>query len=159
MVKSVCREQVLGMSPSLPWPCAFPCFSFKIYFFLFMNILSLSSDTPEDGIISHYTWLWATMWLLRIELRTSERAVSILFIYLFLFKYTVAVFRHTRRGHQIPLHMVVSHHVVAGNCTQDLCKSCQCTWGLRHLNRHFGTVHCYGCWAAPGKTKCLRYPE
>jgi hypothetical protein len=34
--------------------------------------------------------------------------------------YTVAVFRHTRRGHRIPLKMVVSHHVVAGNQTQDL---------------------------------------
>jgi hypothetical protein len=37
-----------------------------------------------------------------------------LFIYLFIYlfhvcKYTVAVFRHTRRGHQIPLQMVVSH--------------------------------------------------
>jgi hypothetical protein len=30
-------------------------------------------------------------------------------------EYIVAVFRHTRRGHQIPLQMVVSHHVVAGN--------------------------------------------
>jgi hypothetical protein len=30
-------------------------------------------------------------------------------------EYTVAVFRHTRRGHQIPLQMVVSHHVVPGN--------------------------------------------
>jgi hypothetical protein len=29
-------------------------------------------------------------------------------------KYTVAVFRHTRRGSQILLQMVVSHHVVAG---------------------------------------------
>jgi hypothetical protein len=39
-----------------------------------------------------------------------------IFIYLFIYyKYTVAVFRHTRRGHQIPLWMVVSHHVVAGN--------------------------------------------
>jgi hypothetical protein len=36
-------------------------------------------------------------------------------IYLFIiFKYTVAVFRHSRRGHQISLQMVVSHHVVAG---------------------------------------------
>jgi hypothetical protein len=36
-------------------------------------------------------------------------------IYLFIIcKYTVAVFRHTRRGHQISLQMVVSHHVVAG---------------------------------------------
>jgi hypothetical protein len=39
-----------------------------------------------------------------------------LFIYLFIIKhkYTVAVFRHTRRGRQISLQMVVSHHVVAG---------------------------------------------
>jgi hypothetical protein len=36
-------------------------------------------------------------------------------IYLFIIcKYTVAVFRHTRRGHQISLQMVVKHHVVAG---------------------------------------------
>jgi hypothetical protein len=33
---------------------------------------------------------------------------------LYLYEYTVAV-RHTRRGHQIPLQMAVSHHVVAGN--------------------------------------------
>jgi hypothetical protein len=38
-----------------------------------------------------------------------------LFIYLFIIcKYTVTVFRHSRRGHQISLWMVVSHHVVAG---------------------------------------------
>jgi hypothetical protein len=32
-----------------------------------------------------------------------------------LYEYTVFVFRHTRRGHWIPLQLVVSHHVVAGN--------------------------------------------
>ena len=31
------------------------------------------------------------------------------------YEYTILVFRHTRRGHQIPLQIVVSHHVVAGN--------------------------------------------
>jgi hypothetical protein len=37
-----------------------------------------------------------------------------LFIYLFIIcKYTVADFRHSRRGCQILLQMVVSHHVVA----------------------------------------------
>jgi hypothetical protein len=37
-------------------------------------------------------------------------------IYLFyVCEYTVAAFRHTRRGHRIPLQMVVTHHVVAGN--------------------------------------------
>jgi hypothetical protein len=36
-------------------------------------------------------------------------------IYLFIIcKYTVAVFRHSRRGSQILIKMVVSHHVVAG---------------------------------------------
>jgi hypothetical protein len=36
-------------------------------------------------------------------------------IYLFIIcKYTVAVFRHSRRGHQILLRMDVSHHAVAG---------------------------------------------
>ena len=33
-------------------------------------------------------------------------------------KHTVAVFRHPRRGHQISLWIVVSHHVVAGIWTQ-----------------------------------------
>jgi hypothetical protein len=38
-------------------------------------------------------------------------------IYLFIIcKYTVAVFRHSRREHQISLRIVVSHHVVAGIC-------------------------------------------
>jgi hypothetical protein len=46
-----------------------------------------------------------------------------LLILFYVLVYTVAVFRHTRRGHQIPLQMVVSHHVVAGNWTQDLWKS------------------------------------
>jgi hypothetical protein len=39
-----------------------------------------------------------------------------LFIHSFIVcEYTVGVFRHTRRGHQTLLQMVVSHHVVAGN--------------------------------------------
>ena len=33
---------------------------------------------------------------------------------IYYYKFTVAVFRHTRRGHQISLWVVVSHHVVAG---------------------------------------------
>jgi len=40
-------------------------------------------------------------------------SLSFFLSFFFLFKYTVTVFRHTRRGHQIPLQMVVSHHVVA----------------------------------------------
>jgi hypothetical protein len=38
-----------------------------------------------------------------------------LFTYLFNeYKYTIAVFRHTRIGHWIPLQMVMSYHLVAG---------------------------------------------
>jgi hypothetical protein len=56
------------------------------------------------------------------------------FIYLFtICKYTVAVFRHPRRGHQISLQRVVNHHVVAGIWTQDLWKSSRCSYSLSHL--------------------------
>jgi hypothetical protein len=58
------------------------------------------------------------------------------FIYLFYaYEYiTIAPFKHTRRGHRIPLQMVVSHHVVAGIWTQDLWKSSQCPYLLNHLS-------------------------
>jgi hypothetical protein len=52
--------------------------------------------------------------------------ISFFFLKMYLFiicKYTVAVFRHSRRGSQILLQMVVSHHVVAGIWTPDLRKS------------------------------------
>jgi hypothetical protein len=32
-------------------------FFFKIIYFIYMSTLHLSSDTPEDGIGSHYRWL------------------------------------------------------------------------------------------------------
>jgi hypothetical protein len=73
----------LEESPRLLLFC-FVCFYYYYYFkdlfiyFIYMSILSLSSDTPEEGVRSHYRWLWATMWLLGIELRTSGRAVSVL---------------------------------------------------------------------------------
>jgi hypothetical protein len=55
-------------------------------------------------------------------------------IYLFIIcKYTVAVFRHSRRGHQILLQMVVGHHVVAEIWTPDLRKSSRCSYPLSHF--------------------------
>jgi hypothetical protein len=45
---------------------------------MYISIPLLSSDTPEEGIRSHYRWLWATMWLLGIELRTCGRVVGAL---------------------------------------------------------------------------------
>jgi hypothetical protein len=44
-------------------------------------------------------------------------------LFIIICKYTVAVFRHSRRESQILLRMVVSHHVVAGIWTLDLRKS------------------------------------
>jgi hypothetical protein len=63
---------------------------------------------------------WGLGIILSLVLRVTY--FELLFIYLFFFKiyllvickYTVAVFRHTRRGSQISLRMAVSHHVVAG---------------------------------------------
>jgi hypothetical protein len=46
-----------------------------IYLFYVCEYMSLSSATPEGGIRYYYRWLWATMWLLGIELR-NRRAIS-----------------------------------------------------------------------------------
>jgi hypothetical protein len=58
-----------------------------------------------------------------------------IFIYLFnVYDCTVAIFRHTRRGHQIPLQMVMSPNVVAWTWTQNLWKSSQCSYPLSHIS-------------------------
>jgi hypothetical protein len=56
-------------------------------------------------------------WVLRGQTDFTDSQIRLFFLNIYLFiicKYTVAVFRHSRRGHQISLQMVVSHHVVAG---------------------------------------------
>jgi hypothetical protein len=68
--------------------------------------------------------------LLGIEFRTSARSrqprsLRPPNLFIIINKYTVAVFRHTRRGRQISLLVVVSHHVVARIRTQDFRKSSQ----------------------------------
>jgi hypothetical protein len=50
----------------------------KMYVCMYVCIYEYTPDTPQEGIRSHYRWLWATMWLLGIELMTSGRAVSAL---------------------------------------------------------------------------------
>jgi hypothetical protein len=63
-------------------------------------------------------------WWAKREVKAFFFLIFFLKIYLFIIcKYTVAVFRHSRRGCQILLQMVVSHHVVAGIWTSDLRKS------------------------------------
>jgi hypothetical protein len=46
-------------------------------------------------------------WLVGSSLKKKD-------LFIIISKYTVAVFRFTRRGYQISLQVVVSHHVVAG---------------------------------------------
>jgi hypothetical protein len=60
------------------------------------RVLGLKACTTKPGWFAHF--------------------LKDLFIYLLHVRgYSVTVFRHTRRGHQIPLQMVVSYHVGAGN--------------------------------------------
>jgi hypothetical protein len=55
------------------------CFLFKkIYLFYVCEYTVAAFRHTEKGIRSHYRWLWATMWLLGIKLRTSGRAVGAL---------------------------------------------------------------------------------
>jgi hypothetical protein len=49
-----------------------------LFFFNLWVLCCIYICLPEESIRSHYRWLWATMWLLGIELRTSGRAASAL---------------------------------------------------------------------------------
>ena len=51
----------------------FALFKDLFIYLMYVSTLSVSSDTPEMGIGSHYRWLWGSMCLLGIELRTSGR--------------------------------------------------------------------------------------
>jgi hypothetical protein len=68
-----------------------------------------------------------------IRRRNDDLEFFLRIIYL-MYVSTLSLFRDTRRGHRIPLQLVVSHHVVVGNWTQDLWKSSQCSYLLSHLS-------------------------
>jgi hypothetical protein len=56
------------------------------------------------------------MWLLEMKVVCTglPRSVQPKDVFIIISKHTIAVFGCTRRGRQISLRMVVSHHVVAG---------------------------------------------
>jgi hypothetical protein len=123
--------------------CLLTFFFFKIYLFILCMWVHCSCT---DGC-------WAFMWLLGIEIFVLGPLLTLVNsfqshllspwslwpkdLFILIHKYTVAVFRRTRRGYQISLRVVVSHHVVAGIWTQDLRKSSQCSYPLSHLTSPF----------------------
>ena len=116
------------------YACMHACIFFlRFIYLLYVSTLYLSSDTPEEGIRSCYTWLWATMWLLGFELQTfgeqsgalTHWAISPARMHALLCMklHCSCLQTHTRRIHGIPRQMVV------GNWTQDLWKRGQC-WAI-----------------------------
>ena len=96
-----------GLQPGFKWPTAGP---------LYFDCLPRQQTYPNIHIILIYVFI--LLFLVSIALEGGVMFPGFLktFIYLFnVFEYTVTLFRNTRRGHQIPLQMVVSYHVVAGN--------------------------------------------
>jgi hypothetical protein len=84
----------------------------------FLSVLCPGSYPLQTATLSTFTPFIYFMYVSTLNFRAfapSRRAPTRskpdLFI---IIMYTVADFRHTRRGRQISLWMVVSHHVVAG---------------------------------------------
>jgi hypothetical protein len=86
--------------------------------------------------LSHKTWFFISFLSPSLNsIFLSFFSFFLLFLKIYLLLYiSVAVLRCTRRGRQILLWVVVSHHVVAGIWTQDLGKSSQCSYPLSHLS-------------------------
>ena len=78
--------------------------------------MSLVAYVAEDVLVGHQWEEREERPLVLQRLCAPVHFFFFLMIYLFIIcKYTVAVYRHTRRGRQISLEVAVNHHVVAGN--------------------------------------------
>ena len=98
-------------------------------------ILAISNIRErERETLIFLQWFFGITDICRLEDNFVQSTLNIsLKIYLFyVYENTIALFRHTRTGHQIPLQMVVNHHVVAGNWTHNLRKSIQCSYPQSH---------------------------
>jgi hypothetical protein len=69
-------ESVFSLHNLSPRICLFVCL------FVCFNVdecsIYMYTCVPKEGIRFHYRWLWVTMWLLKIELRTPRRTTSAL---------------------------------------------------------------------------------
>ena len=78
------------------------------------HLAQVLGTEPRCSIKAVYTWPLTHI---------SNSFILVLFLRFILCMYMhCRSLRHTRRGHRIPLQMIVSHHEVAGNWTQDLWK-------------------------------------
>jgi hypothetical protein len=92
---------------------------YHIMYFIISRCYIAENDLEPSLFWPSSTRRWDYRWTLLYKAKEL-----IFFKDLFIIcKYTIAVFRHCRRGRQILLQMVVSHHVVAGILTPDLRKS------------------------------------
>jgi hypothetical protein len=104
-LSSVCPHniEVMGLTPCALLPYGMDCSYFK------NRVLVTTFITVYDSFLRVLTlcfrWI-CCQWLFFFK------------IYLLCMWVHCSLFRHTRRGHRIPLQMVVSYHVVAGNWTQ-----------------------------------------
>jgi hypothetical protein len=75
--------------------------------------MSLMDTLCYGGEIHHYFWQFTPIKFITVfYILFSSSAFFFFFFLIYVCEYTVAFFR---TGHGIPLQMVVSHHVVAGN--------------------------------------------
>jgi hypothetical protein len=96
---------------------------------LLLTLPTVTSSTEVNWFHLPFSSMWERQWWSLLKrynhfgtLKVWSRALTIEEIKacihpinIHLYEYTVAVFRHTRKGHQISLQMIVSHHVLAKN--------------------------------------------
>lgn len=108
-------------SDGLRWESAFCCCCCVA-----LAVLEFTSKTRLASSSQRSACLWLTSAKIRIKGMCHHREVETCFppprfIYLLLYTvFSLHVYLHSRRGRQISLELVVSHHVVAGDWTQYL---------------------------------------
>ena len=84
--------------------------------------LEARADVETTAFLAHFLFLLKELFIYFLYLSAFFKR----FVYFMYMRYIVSLFRHTRGGHQIPLQIVVSHHM-AEILAQDLWKSSQCS--------------------------------
>ena len=114
------------LSPAKMHSKTFPTF-FSIRFsapcFMFRSLIHLNLSFVQS-------YKYGSIFFLHVHILLDQGhflplCLSCIFVKIYLF--ILCIFRHTRRGHQISLQMVIIHHVVARNLTQDIWKSSWCS--------------------------------
>jgi len=115
MQKAGLRNRAIAMISMTMWFIGI-CRGMRKSLELWIDCVTVEGHASKNIGVARMSWVTVIVFFCnstRLTFFLSSFVLSSLLMYVY--EYTVSVSRHTKREPWIPLQMVVSHHVVAGN--------------------------------------------